>query len=385
MSSTTSQLPSDYRALVLPARGQPPEVKRIPIPVAAPGTAIVKVLATTALSYVRDIFLGENPINLATPQAIGMFAIGRVVALGPDSTALSVGELVFTDPTIRSRDGPENFILQGYGSVYDTEDMKLGGGEWRHGSFAEFIRAPLENVVKLNESRLTGNPTNGGLGYAIPDLVHLNPLLIAYGGLSDVSVTAGDTIVVAPASGGTGWAAVVIALSMGAKVIAMGRNLEKLNSMAARVQNGRDRLITIKISGNVNTDLEAIKSAAGGSVDVYFDNTPSDAANSSHIKASILSLRRGGRMSLMGVLFNDVPMPLFHFVLQSITMVGTMMYTREQREQLVKMIELGTLKLGPGSGLESAVTYNLEDWDVAFDEARKLSGVKPVAFCPWQS
>lgn len=353
------------------------------MPEVVPGTAIVKVLAATALSYVRDVFqAGEGSFRHAFPQAIGMFAVGRIVALGPDATSLKLGDLVFQDPTVHARDNPEVWILQGYGNSFDTEDLTLGAGEWRHGSFAEYVRVPLESIVKLNEARLIGQPADDGLGYSIPDLVHLNPLLIAYGGLNDVNVTAGDTVVVAPASGGTGWAAVLVALSMGAKVIALGRNIEKLRSMAARVQGVGGRLLTLPISGDAETDTKTIKAAAGGSVDVYFDASPANSATSSHIKGSMMSLRHGGRISLMGVLFGDVPVPLYYLTLKNITMKGTVMYTRDQRQQLVKMVETGILKLGSSGGLEMPVIYDLDDWDVAFDEAKKLSGIRPIAFCP---
>lgn len=56
---------------------------------------------------------------------------------------------------------------------------KLMAEEWRHGSYAEYVKAPLENVYPLNEELLTKN-----LGHSIHDLGYITSLLVPNGGLS---------------------------------------------------------------------------------------------------------------------------------------------------------------------------------------------------------
>jgi D-arabinose 1-dehydrogenase-like Zn-dependent alcohol dehydrogenase len=61
-------------------------------------------------------------------------------------------------------------------------------------------------------------------------------------------------VIVAPATGPFGLAAVKVALAMGARVIAMGRNAEVLKRL------GQDeRIKMVQISGNVEKDLKALK------------------------------------------------------------------------------------------------------------------------------
>ena len=104
---------------------------------------------------------------------------------------------------------------------------------WRDGSYAQYVRAPLENVFALNEERLCGNPSSGiGLGHTPEDLTAFLPMLVPYGGLRDVHLQPGETVIIAPATGPFGSAAVKVALAMGAKVIAMGRNQNVLMKLA---------------------------------------------------------------------------------------------------------------------------------------------------------
>jgi NADPH:quinone reductase-like Zn-dependent oxidoreductase len=56
---------------------------------------------------------------------------------------------------------------------------------------------------------------------------------VPYGGLRDIDLKPGETIIIAPAAGSFGGAAVKLALAMGALVIAVGRNPEALKKLAA--------------------------------------------------------------------------------------------------------------------------------------------------------
>ena len=72
---------------------------------------------------------------------------------------------------------------------------------FRDWSYAEYCRAPLENLTLLNESRLTGLKTDGGLGYSHSQISYASALMVPYGGLRDIELRAGQTVIVAPATG----------------------------------------------------------------------------------------------------------------------------------------------------------------------------------------
>jgi NADPH:quinone reductase-like Zn-dependent oxidoreductase len=104
---------------------------------------------------------------------------------------------------------------------------------WRDGTFAEYAKMPLENCIPLNETRLCG-----GLGYALQDLLYMHYMLVPFGGLRDIHLETGETVVVSPATGGFGGAAVQVAIAMGARVIAVGRNESKLAVLKEHVLSG---------------------------------------------------------------------------------------------------------------------------------------------------
>ena len=156
---------STQRALILNSRTTPLSLENVPIPSAVPGSVVVKVLSTYILSYLSSVLDGTAPYSLSLPLIPGANTIGRVHAVGPDSTLLKAGQLVFCDITVSARDNPDNVILMG---LHGGAGMKLMEGEWRNGSFAEYAKFPLENVFMLDEDVLCGK-----MGYGIEDLCAL--------------------------------------------------------------------------------------------------------------------------------------------------------------------------------------------------------------------
>ena len=201
--------------------------------------------------------------------------------MGPDATSLTVGTLVHVDCTIRGRDDGKAVFLSGIHEGYSDGSRVLMRGEWKDSTYAEYAKVPLETCEVMDEARLCGK-----LGYEVADLAYLMTFLVPYGGLRDVGLKAGETVIVSPATGTFGGAAVLLALAMGARVIAMGRNVEALEKIKKR----SDRIDTVPISADVLKDSEALKSF--GPADVFIDISPPAAAKSTHIKSGILALKR---------------------------------------------------------------------------------------------
>ena len=86
-----------------------------------------------------------------------------------------------------------------------------------------------------------------GWGYEIGDLAVIFRLMVPYGGLRHIDVKAGETIIVSPATGGFGGAAVLVALAMGVRMIAMGRNVAALESIKKR----SGRIESVPLTGDV--------------------------------------------------------------------------------------------------------------------------------------
>lgn len=88
-----------------------------------------------------------------------------------------------------------------------------------------------------------------------------------------------------------------MALAMGARVIAMGRNTESLAFLKSRV-SAPQRVETVPITENMEADRDELKKH--GTIDAFFDIGPPEASKSTHFKSCILALRHGARISIMG-------------------------------------------------------------------------------------
>lgn len=310
MADATPGLPRYMKALVYDGTGS--KVETIPTPQVTPGTAIVRVLAAKVNPYAREVYWEEGSdvpnrkYPFPTPMTPGSSAIARVAAVGSDSTKLRHGDLVYLNNTVRSRDDPSDLFLPGLMQGFTDGSKKLMTNVYRNWTYAEYCLVPLENVCVLNEKRLAGQPRDGGLGYTIEDLSFAGVLAVPYGGLADINLRAGETIIVAPATGSYGGAAVAVALAMGARVIAFGRSIEALERLKHRLPH-QERLEIVPITGNMAADLECLKKHSP--IDAYLDIGPPGASQSTHIKSSILATRAGARISLMGGYMGDVAIP----------------------------------------------------------------------------
>ena len=369
-TSTASTLPPKHRALVLHSTRDPYDmsVEERVTPQADPGSAVVRVLATAVLTYGGTVYSGKKPYPYPVPLVPGSSAVGRIAAVGPDATRLKPGQLVYIDCFIQGRDDPTSLILHGLSSGFTPGSNQLMGDVWRDSTYAEYSKLPLENCFPMDETKLLGSPANGGFGYTMEDLTYLLTLSVPYGGLRDVDVRAGEKVIITPAAGAFGSAAVVAALAMGAQVVAMGRDTESLERVKAL---SPERIQIVRNTGDVAADTKEL--TKNGPADVFFDASPGKAFASTHFKSCINALRRGGRVSFMSA-FEELSLPLRTITIFDITIKGKWMYTKEDIRLMINMAETGFLKLGKAGGITTVGTFPLEKFDVAFDAAAKMSG-----------
>lgn len=189
------------RAAVLNAFGAPLTVQTLPDPVLGTGEVIVDVAAAGVAAYTAGVFSGARNYMLELPIVPGPGGIGRVRATGPDATRLSVGDWVYCDSTIRSRDDAVNpdTILLGW-TARSAEALPLH--RFHHdGSFAEQMRLPTENVTPIGDIEVAD----------VGRWCALSRLLVPYGGLRAGDLHAGETLVLNGATGGFGSAGVAVA------------------------------------------------------------------------------------------------------------------------------------------------------------------------------
>ncbi|MFI9274049.1 alcohol dehydrogenase catalytic domain-containing protein [Kitasatospora sp. NPDC052896] len=343
------------RAAVLTRFGAPLTVREVPDPEAAGGEVIVDVLAACVLPYAAEVFSGERNYPLVPPVVPGTGAVGRVVHVGADATRLRVGDLVWCDPAVRSRDDAltPDITLQGWSSRGE------GGARlarYMHdGSFAERMRIPTENAFPLPAAAGDDPARWAALG------VHV----ISYGGLLAGGLAAGETLLVSGATGNLGSSAVAVALAMGAgRVIAPGRNQAVLGLLADRFG---PRVRPVELTGDESTDRAAMSAVADGPIDMVIDLLP-PSAPSSATRAAAMTLREYGRVVLMGGVGmlggDDLALPYPWIMRNSITVRGQWLGPRSANAGIIRLLASGALDLAPervrSFGLDAvneAVTY----------------------------
>jgi D-arabinose 1-dehydrogenase-like Zn-dependent alcohol dehydrogenase len=360
------------RALVCEGKKLPLQLKTVATPRPAAGSVVVQVLCAQSQRSLPDILAGRIPFTFPTPLTPGNTAIGRVAAVGPDTTSLAVGQLVMLDAFIRARDNPDVQVLWGFHDGFTPQSRKFMADNWAMGTYAEYVRAPLENTWALDEARLCGPAADGGLGYAVEDLAALPELLVPYGGLRGIDVQPGQKIVIAPATGGFSGAAVFAALAMGATVIAMGRSVAALEKLKQRFPS----VHVVPNTGRVQVDASALK--ALGPIDAYLDLSPPQASGSTHVRSCFLALRQYGRASLMGFIHSDLTIPYSHAVGNNITIRGQFMYERADAKALVRLAESGLLKLGEAGGYDVRGRYGLDEIEECFKATSASAGAGQI-------
>ncbi|TDZ36152.1 L-threonine 3-dehydrogenase [Colletotrichum trifolii] len=366
------------RAVVLQQQGEPTTIERRPIPSPGSGSVVVRVLAASVRANSPDVYRNsQSGHQLPLPCVPGFYAIARVFGLGPDATRLKPGQLVFFDPYIQGRDRGGLYI-SGMMEGFDEGSLKLSRGEWRDSTYADYTKVPLENCHPLNEQRLLGRIERGGLGYSIEDLCHLFSMAIPFGGLADIDVKSGDTVIIAPSTGRYGSAAVQLAIAMGAHVVAIGRNGNILSQLAAT----NKRISTVQLQGDVELDTIALRQACRGLADAFWDMSPSAAATSTHFKSCLNALGHGSRVSLVGRVLSGVDFSYMDILGRGLTIKGTWMSTPEQTQRLIKMAEIGLLPLDEAAGMGPVNKFRLEQFEEALDMATHRTEPGEIIIAP---
>jgi alcohol dehydrogenase len=255
-----------------------------------------------------------------------------VRATGPDATKLSVGDWVYCDPTIRSRDDAVNpdTILLGW-TARSAAALPLHRF-YHHGAFAEQMLVPTENVTPIGDI----DAADAGRWTA------LGRLLVPYGGLLAGDLKAGETLVVNGATGGFGGAGVAAALAMGAsKVVATGRNARALDDLVRRFG---PRVRPAQMTGAEADDRSRIVELAGGPIDCVLDFLPRE-ASAAQVQAAILAVRPGGRVVLMGGVRSDLALNYNWLMHSNVTLRGQWMYGREAVVRMIGLIRAGLIDL----------------------------------------
>jgi alcohol dehydrogenase len=337
-----------------------------PIPEPRAGSVVVRIEASALMSYLKAYVEGRLLIYSPPdgPFTPGGNAIGIVHTIGPEVYHVKVGQrVVISSHIVANENAPEpaQFLL----GITAGPPAKSLQGNWRDGTLAEYALVPTSCVTPID-----------GLGeFSAADLSVLPRFAVPYGGLLRGRLAAGETIVVTGATGAYGSSAVLLSLALGAgRVVAGGRNKSALEALA---RLGGSRVGTVSLSGNVEADAKALRAAAGGGAHMAFDIV-GNAQDPVGTLAALKSLRRGGRLVLMGSMAVPLPISYLEVMLNNLEIIGQFMYSRDTFMRLVDLARAGLLDLRT----IRARSFPLESLPAAMEAAATAEALDCVVVTP---
>ena len=264
---------------------------------------LVKVKSASINSLDLRLRSGKSPRPVDLPHIGGIDISGDIESVGSGVSNVNKGDRIVVNPTVR--------LEKGFSVV----------GVNQYGGFAEFVKVPATNVVKI--------PDN--LSYDDASTLPVCYVTAIYGLVNRGGLSSGETVVVHAAGSGTGSAAVQIAKHLGAKVIATAGSDEKLEKAK---QLGADEAINY----NSSDFAEVIK----GGVDLIFDQV-----GANFWENNLKILKPLGRLLLVGVVGGGVVenVGLGPIIMKDLSVLGVTMFNAEQSvlEQAVKLASEGNI------------------------------------------
>jgi NADPH:quinone reductase-like Zn-dependent oxidoreductase len=282
------------RAIVLHEIGGPQKlhVEQVETPVAGAGEMLIKV--RRAAFNRRDVFITQGLYpGIVFPVIPGSDGCGEVVAHGPDAIGPAIGTTVVIDPML------------GWGSdprLWRTDSSLLGMPS--HGTFAEFVKVPAQNVyakpARLSDEQAAAIPLAG---------------LTAYRAVFTRGRCTKDDVVLIPGvGGGVQTFALQFAKSAGARTIVTSSSDAKLERAKAL---GADVVINYKTSENWSKDVRA---QSGGGPTLVIDSVGGDT-----FAKSLDIARPGARVVTYGGTTGDAKIRMFSVFWKHLDILGTSM------------------------------------------------------------
>lgn len=336
------------KAAIFHGSGKPLTIEDVPVPEVRAGEILVKV-AACGLCHTDLHYLDHNvPTYKKPPLILGHEASGVVHKVAPGVKEVAEGEAVLLPAVLTCgtceacRAGRENICasMQMFGNHID-------------GAFAEFVRAPAKDAIKL--------PKEIPLEAAsiIADAVSTPYHAVVNRG----RVRAGDTVAVF-GCGGVGLNVVQLAAAVGAAVTAVDLDAQKL--AIAMELGARDTIDATKFP----EAAKEVKKRTGGGVDVAFEAI----GNPKTLAAALDALRRGGRLCVIGYSEKPFELNAAKVMFFELEVVGSLGCRPVDYPRLVRMVQAGKIQIRP------LVTgrFPLEKIEDALNTLRSGKGIRNI-------
>ncbi|MEP7089272.1 MAG: zinc-dependent alcohol dehydrogenase [Nocardioidaceae bacterium] len=330
------------RAAVVSAFNRPLEILEREVPTPGPDQVLVRMEACGLCHTDIHAVHGDWPAKPTLPFVPGHEGIGIVEGLGDGVVTPQLGQRVAI-PWLGYACGECRFCIDGRETLCERQE---NSGYSVDGAFAEYALASARFVVPVPE------------GISPVDAAPLSCAgVTTYKALKVANIVPAERVAVF-GIGGLGHLAVQYARLMGAVVVAVDIEQEKLD--LARTL-GADQLV----NAATGDPVEAIVAAGGVDVALVL------AANPRVFAQAFASLRRGGRLVCVAMPADEATMNLsiFDTVIKGISVIGSIVGTRQDVAEVFALHAAGRTTIVSES-------RKLDDVNTAIDEV--LAGTVPA-------
>ncbi|MDP2710006.1 MAG: zinc-dependent alcohol dehydrogenase [Solirubrobacteraceae bacterium] len=298
-----------YRAAVVHEFHEPLTVEQVPAVPLAAGQVRVRVEATGLCHTDIHAARGDWPVKPSPPFVPGHEGVGIVVELAPDVTEVAVGDRVAM-PWLGYACGTCEHCVSGWETLcMEQENM----GYSIDGTFGEYAVAFGRYVVKVPES---------------VDPFDAAPLTCAgvttYKAVKVAGTRSSDLVAVFGV-GGLGHLAIQYAAIAGGRVVAIDIHDEKL-------ELARELGAEFTVNAAKEDPIAAIQALGGADQAIALAVAPKA------FEQAYGSLKRGGTLVFVALpADNDVTIPIFQTVLNGITIVGSIVGTRNDLREVFEL------------------------------------------------
>jgi propanol-preferring alcohol dehydrogenase len=306
-------LPALMRAAVVHSFAEPLRLEEVTTPIPGRGEVLVRIEASGLCHTDIHAAHGDWPVKPSPPFVPGHEGVGIVVELGPGVTEVALGDRVAV-PWLGYACGTCEHCVSGWETLC-TEQRNTGYSV--DGGFAEFVKASARFVVRVPE------------GVDPLDAAPLTCAGVTTYKAVKVSGARSSDLVAVFGIGGLGHLAVQYARIAGARVVAVDLQDDKL-ALA------RELGAEFTVNASNEDPAAAIQSLGGADAAIALAVAPkafSDAYG---------SLKRGGTLVFVGLpADNKVELPIFETVLNGITIVGSIVGTRNDLREVFELHAAG--------------------------------------------
>ncbi|GLI01064.1 zinc-dependent alcohol dehydrogenase [Phytohabitans aurantiacus] len=305
------------RASVVTSFEKPLEIRDVPVPEPGPGQVLVRIEASGLCHTDIHAARGDWPVKPSVPFTPGHEGVGIVEQTGDGVTSPAVGDRVAI-PWLGSACGTCQYCVSGWETLCEAQ---RNTGYSIDGAHAEYAVASARYVV----------PVPDGV-----DPFAAAPLTCAgvttYKAVKVAGVQPGERVAIFGV-GGLGHLAQQYAQIFGGETVAVDVTEEKLRLAAS--------LGATELVNAATTDpVAAIQSLGGVDVAVVL------AAEPKVLEQAHASLRRGGRLVLVSLpKDNAMRLPIFETVLKGISVIGSIVGTRDDLATVFKLHAAGRTKV----------------------------------------